>query len=225
MKNLFLIVLLLIWSVSFSQDEKNNNAEALAQKLANPIASLISVPFQQNMDFGIGDLNGSRYTVNIQPVLPFQLSENVILITRVVLPVVSQYNITGVGESETGLSDAVVTAFLSPTKSKITWGVGPALLIPTGTDDFLTTKKFGIGPSAVALVQSGANTYGVLVNQLWSVAGSSDRPDVNQFFIQPFIAHNWASGAGVSFIAEYTQNWEASQSTLWFPLLFQELQA
>ncbi|RSK39304.1 hypothetical protein [Mangrovimonas spongiae] len=116
--------------------------------MANPVASLISLPFQNNIDFGIGDNNGTRYTLNIQPVLPISINEKWNLIGRVVLPVISQYNITGQGTNESGLSDAVVSGFFSPKASKngLTWGVGPALLFPTGTDDFLTTKKIWCWP-------------------------------------------------------------------------------
>lgn len=194
-----------------------DDAEALAKKLANPIASLISVPFQNNSDYGIGDLNGSRNTMNFQPVIPVSLNENWNLINRVILPVVTQYNITGVGEKQNGLSDAVVSSFMSPKNSKngLTWGIGPALLLPVGTDDYLTTKKFGVGPTAVALKQSNGWTYGALVNQIWSVAGSSDRPDVSQMFLQPFFTYNWKSGAGLGANMEMTQDWQNSNTTLW----------
>jgi len=194
-----------------------DDAAELAKKLSNPIASLISVPFQNNSDYGIGDLNGSRNTMNFQPVIPVSLNENWNLINRLILPVVTQYNITGPGEKQNGLSDAVVSSFFSPKNSKngLTWGVGPALLLPVGTDDYLTTKKFGVGPTAVALKQSNGWTYGALVNQIWSVAGSSDRPDVSQMFLQPFITYNWKSGAGLGGNMEMTQDWQNSNTTLW----------
>lgn len=195
-------------------------AEELAKKLSNPIASLISVPFQNNTDFGIGDLNATKNTLNIQPVIPIKMSDNLNLITRYIVPVISQYNITGVGKSQFGLGDAVVSAFIGPAESKITWGAGPVFLVPIGTDDYLTTKKFGIGPTAVALVQSNGWTYGGLINQIWSVAGSDERPDVSQMFVQPFISYNWKSGAGVNLVGEFTQNWEANTTVAWIMTMF-----
>jgi hypothetical protein len=187
----------------------------LAKKLANPVASLISVPFQNNVDFGIGEINAARNTLNIQPVIPIGLSENLNLVTRYIVPVISQYNFSSLGGSEFGLGDAVVSAFLSPSDSKIIWGVGPVFLLPIGTDDFLTTKKLGLGPTAVALYQKNGWTYGGLINQIWSVAGDDQRPEVSQMFLQPFISYNWKSGAGVTFGGEFTQNWEASTSIAW----------
>lgn len=196
------------------------SAEELAKKLSNPIASLISVPFQNNIDFGIGDIQATKYTLNIQPVVPIKLGDNLNLITRYIVPVISQYNITGIGESQFGLSDAVVSAFFSPAESKITWGVGPVFLVPIGTDDYLTTKKFGIGPTAVALYQNKGWTVGGLVNQIWSVAGSEDRPDVSQMFVQPFVTYNWKSGAGIGVNMELTQNWKGSTTVAWLnPIL------
>jgi hypothetical protein len=206
----------LVFTVGISASYAQDDAAELAKKLANPIASLISVPLQNNTDYGIGEFQGTRNTMNIQPVIPVSISKDWNMITRVVLPVVTQYNITAPGEKQSGLGDAVMSAFFSPTNSeKLTWGVGPALLLPVGTNDFLTTKKFGMGPTAVALKQMNGWTVGGLINQIWSVAGNEDRPDVSQMFLQPFVVYNWKSGAGIGANMEWTQNWKASASTLW----------
>jgi hypothetical protein len=188
---------------------KAESAEELAKKLSNPVASLISVPFQNNTDWGIGPNNGSKNTLNIQPVVPISINPNLNMIVRVILPVIAQRDITGPGTSQTGLSDVTATAFFAPTKIKngLIWGVGPALLIPTATSKYLGTQKFGIGPSALVLKQAGALTYGMLFNQIWSVVGASDRSAVNQLFMQPFFTHNWKSGAGLGANAELTENW------------------
>jgi hypothetical protein len=188
------------------------SAQALADKLSNPVASMISVPFQNNSDWGIGEYNGSKNTLNFQPVIPFKLSSNLNLITRLILPIVSQRDVTGPDTQEFGLSDATISAWVSPShpKNGLIWGAGPALLIPTATNDFLGTKKFGVGPTALVLKQGHGNTMGFLANQLWSVAGDKERQNVNQLFFQPFFSHSFSSGASLGGNMEITQNWQAN---------------
>jgi hypothetical protein len=187
-----------------------DEAAELAKKLANPIASLISVPFQNNTFYGIGPYKGTQNVMNFQPVVPFKLNDNLNLITRYILPIVTQYNVTGENTSQSGLGDATISAFLSPshTKNGLTWGAGPAFLVPTATSQYLGTGKFGVGPTAVILKQGGGMTYGALANQIWSVAGQADRSNVSQLFVQPFFTFNWKSGAGIGAVGSLTQNWE-----------------
>lgn len=201
-----------------AQEQPVSSAEDLAKKLANPVASLISAPFQNNMDVGIGTFNGSRNTLNIQPVVPIVLSAKMNLIARMVLPVISQHDITGENTQQGGLSDATLSAFFSPVgkEGALIWGAGPAFLVPTATNEILGTEKFGIGPTALALKQTNGWTIGALVNQLWSIAGADDRNDVNQMFVQPFFAYNWKSGAGLGGNFEITQNWLAETTTVFF---------
>jgi hypothetical protein len=223
MKKLILTVVFgcLLTTLVFAQQKskpdtaKAESAEELAKKLSNPVASLVSVPFQNNTDWGIGPNNGSKNTLNFQPVVPVSLNPNLNLIVRVILPIIAQRDIIGPNTSQTGLSDITATAFFAPThiKNGLIWGVGPAILIPTGTSKYLGTQKFGIGPSALILKQAGALTYGMLFNQIWSVVGASDRSPVNQLFLQPFFTHNWKSGAGLGVNAELTENWHTSSFT------------
>ncbi|MHC5201737.1 transporter [Myroides sp. LJL119] len=197
--------------------DKDLSAGELARKLANPVAKLISVPIENDVDFGIGEFRGARNTTNIQPVIPFQISEKWNLITRVVLPIVMQYDITGPGTRQRGLSDTQVSAFLSPisdNKDGFLWGGGPIISMPTGTNDYLTTKKWGVGPSLVGLFQKDGWTYGAMVNQVWSVAGDRHRDDINQMFVEPFASYQWDSGAGVMVVGEYTQDWEHHRSSM-----------
>lgn len=218
MSTYFLVLLTTLTAfLAYGQEDPKpaSDAAEVAKKLANPVASLISVPFQNNLDVGIGESNGSRNTLNVQPVIPIKLSAKLNLITRIVLPIISQHDIFGEGTQQSGLSDAVVSGFFSPAEPKngVVWGAGPALLVPIATDDRLGTKKFGVGPTALILKQANGWTYGALVNQIWSVAGDEERADVNQMFLQPFLAFNWKSGAGLGLNSEITQNWEGATTT------------
>lgn len=193
-----------------AQEKPVASAQELADKLSNPVANMISVPIQNNLDYGIGPYNGSKYTINVQPVIPIRLNTNINLITRYIIPIIDQRDISGDNTSEFGLSDATISAWFSPSHSKSgwLWGAGPAFLLPIGTDDLLSTRKWAIGPTALALRQTHGLTYGFLVNQLWSFAGDEDRSDVNQMFLQPFFSKSWKSGASVTLNSEITFNWE-----------------
>lgn len=203
------------WTVN-AQDKGNSAADDLAKQLQNPVASLISVPFQNNFDFGVGPNDGFRYTLNFQPVIPMSISEDWNLITRVVLPIVSQNNVLGESERQIGLSDAVISVFFSPkepTAGGLIWGVGPAILVPTATNNLLGSEKVGLGPTAVALKQAGMTSFGALINHIWSVAGNEDRANVNATFFQPFVAQNFPGGKAISLNTELSQNWEANTTS------------
>jgi len=200
---------------AFPLQSQEHSAQEVADKLSNPVANLISLPIQNNVDYGIGPNNGSKYTINIQPVFPLSFSKKINLIIRLILPIVDQRDITGDHTREFGLSDATLTAFFAPkaTKGGLIWAAGPAFLIPTGTDDHLSTRKWAIGPSALALLQRSGLTFGFLTNQLWSFAGDDSRADVNQLFFQPFFSKSWKSGASMGINSEMTLNWEAGTTT------------
>lgn len=216
-KLLFSVVCFLISFSALAQEEASKagaSAQELADKLANPVASLISVPLQNNLIYGVGPFNGSKYTINVQPVIPFKLSDNLNLITRYILPVVDQRDITGENTHQFGLSDATVTAFFAPKTKGLILGFGPAFLVPTATDKLLGTEKFGVGPSALVMHQGKGLSVGFIANQIWSVAGNEDRADFNQFYTQIFLTHSYKSGATLGVTSEITQNWEGNTTLI-----------
>jgi hypothetical protein len=185
----------------------------LAQQLANPVSSLISVPFQSNWDFGIGPEDASRYTLNIQPVVPLSLDEDWNLIVRTIVPVIdAESSAAGVPDAS-GLGDIVQSFFFSPVDPVNGWivGAGPAFLYPSASDALLGSEQWGVGPTAVALKQDGPWTWGALVNHLSSFAGDEARADINATFLQPFVSYITPSKTTYTLNSESTYDWERDQ--------------
>jgi hypothetical protein len=185
----------------------------LARAVQNPVASLISVPFQNNTNFEFGPREKTFNVLNIQPVWPFELTEDWNLITRTIAPIVSQPSLRSGQDRETGLGDITFTAFLSPGKpGKVIWGVGPVLLMPTATDDRLGADKWGLGPSAVFLAMPGNWVIGSLFSNVWSTGGSGNE-DINLFTWQYFANYNLPDGWYLTTSPIITANWEAKRSS------------
>jgi hypothetical protein len=186
----------------------------LAKKLSNPVASLISVPLQSNWDFGIGVNDATRFTMNVQPVIPLSLNDDWNLIIRTIIPVIdAESPAPGIG-SASGLGDINQSFFFSPkqpTAGGWILGAGPVLLWPSATDDLLGSGKWGAGPTALALKQTGGWTYGILANHLWSYAGEGDRADVNATFVQPFVSFTTKTKTTFGLNAESSYDWNRSQ--------------
>ena len=185
----------------------------LAKKLSNPVSDLVSVPFQFNWENNVGpDGDGMRMVLNIQPVLPISLTKNWNLIARWIMPYIAQPEALG---SASGFGDVVFSSFFSPANSgAFTWGIGPVLTLPLTTDPSLGAGKWGAGPTAVALRIQGPWVIGMLVNQVWSFAdaSSTERPNVNSAFFQPFVGYVTNGGITYSVNSESTANWQAEAS-------------
>ena len=188
----------------------------LAKQAQNPIASLISVPFQNNFNFNTGTQDDLQNVLNIQPVIPFRVSNRWNVITRTIVPLIHQPELApGIG-NVSGLGDVQFSTFLSPARaSRIIWGVGSILSIPTATDDLTGTKQLGVGPTAVALTIHGPWLIGALVNNVFSVAGASDRRAVNQMLVQPFVNYNMAGGWYFTSSPIITADWKAENDQRW----------
>jgi len=210
-------------NISFAQKTTAPDAEKLALALANPVANLISVPFQNNTVWGIGPNNGSQNVLNIQPVIPIGITKGINMISRIIVPVISQFNVTGMGSSQNALADIQYSIFFSPKVSKIIWGVGPIMSFPSATNTYLGSGRFSIGPTGVLLYQTNGWTMGALINQFWSVGGNPDRGNQTQGYLQPFLGYAWKSGGGFTLNAEMTQNWKIKRTQTYMNLVFSGL--
>ena len=187
----------------------------IAKKLNNPVASLISVPFQSNFDFGGGPGDdGYQYKLNFQPVIPIKLNEDWNIISRTIIPYIDQDNRIGYG-SESGLGDTNASFFFSPNEEgPVTWGIGPEFLIPTATDDDLGSEKWGAGPTALILKQEHGWTYGALVSHVWSLWGDDDRDYVSLTFLQPFLSYTTEKHTTYGANLESTYDWNHEEWTV-----------
>jgi hypothetical protein len=190
-----------------------DETEELARAAQNPVASMISLPFQNNTNFNFGPREKTQNILNIQPVWPFSLTEDWNLITRTIVPIISQPAFTSSQDRENGLGDTVFTAFFSPKDSgDWIWGAGPVLLLPTSTDDRLGAGEWGAGPSAVVLTMPGKWVIGSLFSNVWSF---TDDKDVNLFTWQPFANYNLDDGWYLTSSPLITANWEADSDDTW----------
>jgi hypothetical protein len=185
----------------------------LAKQSLNPIAALISLPMQLNYDEKIGpDEGGEKWMLNVQPVIPFSIGADWNLISRTIVPLVRQEDVFPGAGVDSGIGDITQSLFFSPkkpTEGGWIWGVGPVLLLPTGSEDRLTADKWGLGPTAVALKQENGWTYGALANHIWSVAGDDDRNDISATFLQPFLSYTTKTFTSFTVNTESTYNWKS----------------
>jgi hypothetical protein len=202
-------------SGAFAQD-----ANALAKQLANPLAALISLPVQQNLDYGYTN-DGWKSTTNIQPVIPVSISEDWNVISRTIIPYNYAEDLVRPGSAK-GFGDILQSTFFSPkapTRNGWIWGAGPVVSLPTGDDDF-TVDEWLLGPTAVFLKQDGAVTYGALINHVWDVSGDTD---VSATFFQPFLAYGAGGGATYTVNLESTYDWNSDQWTVPVNLVYSKV--
>ena len=204
-----------IWAIAaclvltLSVSAMAGETEDLAKESQNPIGNIISLPLENNFAFGVGPEDAFVYSLNLKPVYPMTFGK-VNLINRFILPVIYQEERFEGEGSEFGLGDLTYQAFFSPAKpGKIIWGVGPAFIFPTNTDDRLGVDKWSAGPAAVALAKPGHWLFGTLIQNVWSYAGDNDASDVRFFSFQYFINYNFESGWYLSSNPTITADWEA----------------
>lgn len=201
-----------------AQESSEQQTSAIAKQAQNPIANLISVPLENDFYPHTGMDKEDSYVLEMKPVVPFKLSNDWNLITRTVIPVAQVPDLAPGVNGTSGLGDIQESLFFSPTKPSpggLIWGAGPVISFPTATEDVLGTKKLSIGPSAVVLTIKGHWLFGTLVQNLFSVAGPSERSNVNQMLVQPFVNYNMRHGWYLTSSPIITSNWEVNGNDRW----------
>jgi hypothetical protein len=192
-----------------------DSQEALAKAAQNPIAAMISLPFQNNFNFGIGPNKVTQWDLNVQPVIPISINKDWNLIWRTIIPIINLPSPASGVPSASGLGDINPQFFFSPAKpGKLIWGVGPTLTFPTATDTVLGNSEWCAGPAAVALTIQGHWVMGAVANQQWSFAGWGDHY-VSTFLVQPFVNYNLKHGWYLVSSPIMTANWAANSSDRW----------
>jgi hypothetical protein len=215
LRGLLINLLLLAVLTGRAMGQQEPSAEELAKKTQNPVADLISVPLQNNWNFSAGVHHDKTiYVLNIQPVIPIKLNEDWNLITRTIMPVINQPNLSpslAPSTTGTGFGDFNPTFFLSPAKpGELIWGLGPTFTLPTATDRNLGAGKWSMGPAGVVLTMQGHWVFGALLNNQWSVGGWGDKA-VNAMLLQPFVNYNLPDGWYLNSVPILTANWKADR--------------
>jgi len=201
---------------TWAQDSSEQKTSEIAKQVQNPIANVISVPLENDFYPNTGIDKEDSYVLEMKPVVPFKLSNDWNLITRTVIPVAQVPDLAPGVNGASGLGDVQTSLFFSPViVGKVIWGAGPVISLPTATEGILGTKKVSIGPTAVALSIQGHWLFGTLVQNLFSVAGPSARPDVNQMLMQPFVNYNMRHGWYLTSSPIITSNWEVNSNNRW----------
>jgi hypothetical protein len=193
-----------------------DETERLQKAVQNPLANIVTVPFQYNGSFPIGPFSRTQTILSLQPVLPFRMTDRWNLVTRVIMPLVSQPYLNRQEGTKNGLGDLNPAFFLSPVKpGKFMWGAGPTFSLPIATNSAIGSGKWAAGPSVIGVVQPGHWTFGLLASNLWSVAGDKDRPEVNSLLLQYSVNYNFVKGWYFASSPIITSNWKVDSDERW----------
>lgn len=200
-----------VQSSTGSADTQQESSD-IAKAAQNPIAHMISVPFENDFYPHTGIDKEDEYVLEIKPVVPIALSKDWNLITRTIIPVIQTPDLAPGINGTSGLGDIQESLFFSPTKAGpggIIWGAGPVISAPTATEKIYGTGKMSMGPTLVVLKSQGHWLYGSLAQNLWSVeTGPRNRPAVNQMLLQPFVNYNLPHKWYLTSSPIVTANWK-----------------
>jgi hypothetical protein len=195
-------------------DSHAHDVTALSKQTQNPVADLVSLPFQFNFNNGGALRDQTQMVLNFQPVIPIHLGSKLNLITRPILPIISTPGSDG--RRDRGLGDMQLQTYFAPAgKGALMWGVGPLISFPIATVPAFVTGSWGLGAGGLFVVTHGPFVVGALVNQVWNVKDNDGRPRVNAFSTQPFFNFNFGAGWAVGLAPTITASWDADKENTW----------
>jgi hypothetical protein len=202
-------------SAGLSADRSaGDDATEIAKKTQNPVGDIISMPFTNYTNFNVGPNKGAQDILQIQPVIPIHLNADWNVITRTVVPLVWSPSFQPAASVPPfGVGPTSFTAFLSPKNivNGWVWGVGPVTQLPTISNKTLGSNVWSLGPSFVIVKLAGPIVAGALVNNVFSLGGTTGRGGTryNTFLLEPFFAYNFGGGWFVQIQPIMTANWDA----------------
>jgi hypothetical protein len=190
----------------------------LSKSHQNATGDLVSVPVPFTFDLGEGVAGRTRYTASINPFIPVNLTEDVRLISRAVIPITSAP--IGAADRTAGLGDTQAMFLLAPNRDRpLNYAVGPSVILPTATSSDIGGQKWAIGPAVAISGSRGPVTYGGVASYHWSVAGAERRKDVSLLTLQPYAFYNFGGGWAVGTTPTITANFsESATNMLTLPL-------
>jgi len=199
--------------------ECQDNLLEVAKASQNPISSMISLPLQNNFNYGTGIPERLQYVLSVQPIVPVKLTSDLSLIVRTIAPIMSQP--VGRDQTETGMGDLTVETFLAPARPGehgFMLGVGPAFTAPTATSSVLGSERWLAGISAVVVMSPDPWVLGLLAVQQWSYAGDDARAVTNPFVLQPLINYNLPHGWAITSAPIMTADWAQFDDAVFVPI-------
>ncbi len=212
-------ILLLGFPVISQEKSAETGLGEAASNATNPMAFVTKLQLQPNFTWKEGDARQLNLTTRIiQPTgsvgLPFIKSKDpskVYTLYRIELPIIGQTFPENPELDATGLSDIIILDLIAFKQKWGLLGVGPGIIIPTMQPKSISSGKWSAGFTGVALnTKTKGLQFGVLVQQFFSVAGSSDRPDKNFMLFQPIFNKVLQKGYFFGVSPILTFDWENS---------------
>lgn len=198
---------LLLPCAGVAQDAVTQEGQSLSSQASDPTASLMSFQLQNFYSPNLHNLRGTQNVVQFRIAIPFEIN-GISNIARLTLPGVTENE-----GGETGLGDATIFNLLAFDRDWGRVGVGAVALLPTGKDG-VSAEKWGLGPAFGFVARPSWGLAGLFNQNILTVAGDDDRPDVNISTLQPIInislEHGWSIGTSDM---TFTYDWDRNELT------------